>query len=174
MANYSIKLCDHTQSNPFKGTIQSELQGFYNRVFTGTADTATVSWGKGAAPDTIVLHYVPDRASSYIVQWLGTQKLASINERAGGHTTMHGREICSEFYQTVNVGAGQTKTLPAKECAKLGFHECLHNVFPAWKETDLMGHGGLAETPVGADLGPWDIATLRRGIAIQSVATQKL
>jgi hypothetical protein len=52
--------------------------------------------------------------------------------------------------------------------------ECLHNVFPMWTEEDLMGHGGLADTPIGADLTKWDSDTLRRGIAIKSVAKQQL
>jgi hypothetical protein len=64
--------------------------------------------------------------------------------------------------------------LSPREYAKLAFHESLHNVFPGLKETDLKGHGGLADTPVGADLNQWDIDTMRRGIAINSIATQKL
>ena len=58
--------------------------------------------------------------------------------------------------------------------AKLAFHESLHNVWPAWHESDLMGHGGLADTPVGADLGDWDKDTFRRGVTIKSTAKQQL
>lgn len=175
MAAYTIKLCDHTASpNPLAGSIKSTIQGFFSRVFSGTSDTATVDWGAGSASDTIVLHFVESRNASYIVQWLGSEKLNSINNLAGGHTSMHRHQICSEFYKTVNVRSGGTKNLPAQECGKLGFHECFHNVFPAWSEQDLMGHGGLADTPVGQDLNQWDIDTIRRGISIRSVATQKL
>jgi hypothetical protein len=179
MATYSIKLCDHTgPSNKLQSSIQGELQGFFTRVFTGTSDTATVSWGTGSASDSIVVHFVPSRASgSYIAQWLGAKKLDDINEYAGGHTTLHHHVICTEIYQTVALPPprGGSKTLSARDYARLAFHECLHNVFPAWKETDLMGHGGLADTPVGADLSQWDIQTLRQGIAITTtLATQKL
>jgi hypothetical protein len=175
MAVYTIKLCDHTASpNPLAGGIKSTIQGFFNRTFNGTSDTATVGWGNGAASDTIVLHFVESRDNSYIAQWLGRDKLNSINNLAGGHTTEHRHQICSEFYKTVNVRSGGTRNLPAQECAKLGFHECFHNVFPAWTEDDLKGHGGLADTPVGQDLNQWDIDTIRRGIAIHSVARQKL
>ncbi len=177
MANYTIKLCDHTgPPNTLQSSIQSELQGFFTRVFTGTSDTATVTWGTGSASDSIVVHFVPNRASgSYIVQWLGPKKLADIDEYAGGHTTEHHHRICSEVYQTIALPRGGTKTQSAREYAKLAFHECLHNVFPGWKETDLMGHGGLADSPVGADLNQWDINTLRQGIGITGTrATQKL
>jgi len=178
MSNYTIKLCDHTtQPNPSQGGIQSALQGFFTRVFNGTSDSATVSWGTGSASDNVVVHFVPNRdPSSYIVQSWGKEKLASISEYAGGHTTMHHREICSEIYQTVVLKPPRTgtKTLQPLEQAKLAFHECIHNVFPAWDEVDLNGHGGLGNTPVGADLSQWDIDTMRRGLSIHSVAKQKL
>jgi hypothetical protein len=82
--------------------------------------------------------------------------------------------ICSEVYQTVATSDGKTATYSGRGYARLAFHESLHNVFPGWKETDLMGHGGLADTPVGHDLNQWDINTMRQGIAIKSSATQKL
>jgi hypothetical protein len=173
MANYSIKLVDHTtSSSSLTPSIQSELQGFFTRVFKGSSDSATVSWGKGAASDDIVLHFVEDVSSSYIVKTM--KRPPTINARAGGHTTSRDRVVCSEFYKTVPGRGGKARTLSGKECAKLAFHECLHNVFPAWTEQDLMGHGGLADTPVGPDLNQWDIDTLRRGIAIKSVTTQQL
>jgi hypothetical protein len=173
MANYSIKIVDHTGSaSPATQSIQSELQGFFNQVFAGTSDRATVALGQGTASDTIVLHYVADVASSYIVQSM--PRPPQINPRAGGHTSLRNHVICSEFYRTVATRSGSTRVLSGRDAAKLAFHECLHNVFPAWTEQDLMGHGGLADTPVGPDLNQWDIDTLRRGIAITSVATQKL
>lgn len=178
MANYSIKLCDHTtQPNSSQGGIQSALQGFFTRVFNGTSDSATVGWGAGAASDAIVLHFVASRdPGSYIVQCFGAQKLEKINKLAGGHTTEHHHKICSEIYQTVVLPPPRngTKTLSPLEYAKLAFHECIHNVFPGWDEKDLDGHGGLGNTPVGADLSQWDIDTIRRGIAIKSIATQQL
>lgn len=172
MASYSIKLCDHTaSSNQVKNPIHSELQGFFNRVFSGTSDTSTVAWGSGSQSDDIVLHFAADVSSSYIVQTM--RRPPRINPLAGGHTTLRDHVICSEFYKTVTI-RGRTRTLSGRDYAKLAFHECLHNVFPAWTEHDLMGHGGLADTPVGPDLNQWDSDTLRRGIAITSVATQQL
>ena len=173
MANYSIKLCDHTGSpNTVTQDIQSKLQGFFNRVFAGTSDKATVVWGTGSASDDIVLHFVQDIAHSYIAQTM--PRPPQINPLAGGHTSLRNHRICSEFYQTVASRGGKSRPMSGLDYAKLAFHECLHNVFPAWTEQDLMGHGGLADTPVGADLGQFDIDTLRRGIAIKSTATQQL
>src|SRR5262249_7977915 len=133
MANYSIKLCDHTtQPNQSQGAVQSALQAFFTRVFTGTSDRASVAWGTGTATDDVVVHFVPSRdPGSYIVQSWGKQKLDNINQYAGGHTTTHHHQICSEIYQTVVLKpphAG-TRTLAPLEYAKLAFHECIHNVF---------------------------------------------
>jgi hypothetical protein len=174
MASYSIRLCDHTSSqNTVTQSIQSELQDFFTRVFAGTSDRSTVRWGAGSQTDHIVLHFVDDVAHSYIVQAFRQRRPPQINPRAGGHTSLRDHIICSEFYKTVTI-RGRNRTLSGRDYAKLAFHESLHNVFPAWTEQDLMGHGGLADTPVGPDLNQWDIDTMRRGIAVQSVATQQL
>jgi hypothetical protein len=173
MATFSIKLVDRTSSSgQITPAIQSELQNFMDRVFKGTSDTATVTWGKGATSDDIVIHFVEDIGNSYIRQTI--KKNARISPNAGGHTTLHGKKICSEIYKKVVKKDGKVLKMSGRDHARLAFHECLHNVFPAWTEQDLMGHGGLADTPVGNDLGPFDIDTLRRGIAIKSVATQQL
>jgi hypothetical protein len=173
MANYSIKLVDRTGSpKSVTQSIQSELKNFFDRVFAEASDKATVVWGTGSTSDDIVLHFVEDVARSYIVQTM--KRPPQINPLAGGHTSSRGHKICSEFYKTVTGRGGKTRTQSGKDYAKLAFHECLHNVFPAWTEQDLMGHGGLADTPVGADLDQFDIDTLRRGIAIKSISTQQL
>ena len=121
--------------------------------------------------DDIVLHFVSDVGSSYIVKTM--PRPPKINSFVGGHTTLRGHVICSEFYRTVAKRGGK-REMSARDYAKLAFHECLHNVFPGWDEKDFMGHGGLADTPVGPDLNQWDIDTLGRGIAIKSVAVQRL
>ncbi|MGH9742132.1 MAG: hypothetical protein ACRD51_07240 [Candidatus Acidiferrum sp.] len=176
MANYSIKVRDHTAAaNTTAKGIVTELQAFFTKVFAGTSDRATVVLGTGTAADAIVLHFVESRSNSYIAAWLGAAKLAHINERAGGHTTTHNNVTCSEFYQTAIGRDHQSRTLSAHECAKLGFHESLHNVHPDWDgEGNLKGHGGLADTPVGADLNQRDIDLLRQGIASRHGTTQKL
>jgi hypothetical protein len=172
MATYSIKLADHTDSSDeVKMRIKTPLKIFYDRVFAGTSDDAIVDWGTALATDTIVLHFVADVPSSYIVKTMGKGK--PINQRVGGHTRLHHRIICSEFYRTV-LGRQGPRTFSGFDYARLAFHESLHNVWPGWDENDLRGHGGLAETPVGPDLNDWDADTFRRGIAIKSVATQQL
>jgi hypothetical protein len=175
MANYSIKLCDHSgATSTVTQSIQSELQGFFTRVFAGTSDNATVAWGTGSASDDIVLHFVEDVAHSYIVQAFQKKRPPNINPLAGGHTSLRDHKICSEFYKTVTGKNGKVRPMSGRDYAKLAFHESLHNVFPGWTEQDLMGHGGLADTPVGSDLNQWDIDTMRKGISIKSVATQQL
>ena len=170
--NYNIKITDHTSSPILiMNSIQSELQGFFTRVFSGTSDNANVSCGRGSSSDHIVLHFVENVANSYIVQTMA--RPPQINPGVGGHTSLRSRIVCSEFYKNVNI-RGTVQTLTGLRYAKLAFHESLHNVFPAWTEQDLMGHGGLADTPVGPDLNQWDIETIRRGISISSVATQQL
>jgi hypothetical protein len=172
MANYSIKLRDHTASpNSVTQGICSELKLFFDRVFAGTSDTVTVIWGTGSTSDAIILHFVADVANSYIVQTM--PRPPQINPLVGGHTSLRSRVVCSEFYQTVT-RRGRTRTLSSLDYAKLAFHECLHNVWPNWTEHDLMGHGGLADTPVGPDLNQWDIDTLRRGFTTRTRITQQL
>jgi hypothetical protein len=173
MATYNVKLVDHTGSaNDVTSGIQGELKGFFDRVFAKTSDSATVAWGNGATSDTIVLHFVQNIADSYIRKTV--KKDAKISDYAGGHTTWHGKKICSEVYKDVVGSDDKPRPMSNRDYARLAFHECLHNVFPAWTENDLKGHGGLAETPVGSDLSQWDIDTMRRGIAIKNKSTQQL
>ena len=55
MAQFTIKIVDHTNSSDgLKGRIQSQLQGLFDEVFANTNDSATVSWGTGAASDNAV------------------------------------------------------------------------------------------------------------------------
>ena len=141
-------------------------------MFKGTSDSAIVRWGTGATADTIVLHFVEDVASSYIVKVM--KRPPSINPLAGGHTTLRSHVTCSEFYRVITARGGKSRVPSGKESAKIALHECFHNVWPGWEESDLMGHGGIADTPIGPDLNQWDIDTLRRGIGLKSVATQQL
>jgi hypothetical protein len=95
-----------------------------------------------------------------------------INPLAGGHTRSHGHVVCSEVYRTVTI-RGKTWTMKGRDAARLAFHECFHNLRPNWNESDLMGHGGFAETPLDPDLGEWDIATMSRQIAVKGKYTQQ-
>jgi hypothetical protein len=172
MASYSIKLVDHTGSDSTitKG-IGSALKAFFDRVFADTSDSVTVVWGSGSTSDTMALHFVEDVASSYIVQKM--KKPPKINPLVGGHTTLRGSVICSEFYKTVTI-RGKTQTLSGVNYAKLAFHEGLHNSHPLWTEDELKGHGGLAESPVGPDLNERDIDLMRNGLATRANYTQQL
>ena len=173
MAKYNIKLVDHTGATKQIGPgIQSEIQGFFTRVFANTSDSVSVAWGTGTTSDDIVLHFVNSVSDSYIRKTI--KKNATISAIAGGHTTLHGHKICSEFYKDVVDSQGKARPMSNRDYARLAFHESLHNVFPAWTEADLQGHGGLADTPVGKDLGQFDIDTMRKGIALKSIATQQL
>src|SRR5690242_14786967 len=112
MTNYSVKLCDHTGSpSSVTQSIQSELQGFFTRVFTSTADKATVAWGTGSSSDHIVLHFVQDVSQSYIVQTMN--RPPQINPLAGGHTSLRDHRICSEFYKVVSI-RGTSRTLSGR------------------------------------------------------------
>jgi hypothetical protein len=162
MAKVSIKLVDHTESDKsVTADIGSALAKFFERVYSGTDDTVTVGWGTASKSDTMVLHFVADVASSYIVKTM--KRPPTINPGVGGHTTLRGKVLCSEFYKTVTI-RGKAKKLPGLEYAKLAFHEGLHNAHPLFTEDDLRGHGGLAETPVGTDLNERDIGLMRDGI----------
>jgi hypothetical protein len=170
MASFTIKLVDHTGSpNSVTASIQSELQGFFNRVFSGTSDSATVSWGAASTSDSIIVRLVEDVANSYIVKTM--KRAPALASNIGGHTTLRGKEICSEIYKTVPGHTGK-KAPSGKDYAKLAFHECLHNVLPGWDEKDFMGKGGLADSPVGADLNQRDIDLLLKGIGIKGNYTQ--
>jgi hypothetical protein len=64
----------------------------------------------------MVLHFVEDVASSYIVQKM--KRPPKINPLVGGHTTLRGSVVCSEFYKTVTI-RGKTQTLSGVNYAKL-------------------------------------------------------
>lgn len=163
MTVYNIKLVDHTGSdNKITSGISSALKGYFDRVFADTGDSATVEWGEGSSSNAIILHFVNDVASSYIVAKM--KRPPKISPLVGGHTTLRGTVLCSEFYKTVTI-RGETKTLSGVQYAKLAFHEGLHNAHPLFTEDDLKGHGGLAESPVGPDLNERDIGLMKDGLA---------
>jgi hypothetical protein len=171
MATHSIKLSDHASSESgFTDSMQQELQGFFDKALSGGSDKATVSWGKGSANDKIVVHLVASVSSSYIAEKM---KGKEINPKAGGHTRNRGKVVCSEVYRTVSI-KGKSKTLKGRDAARLAFHECFHNLRPDWNESDLMGHGGLSDTPVGGDVSDWDKETMSREMAVKSKYIQQV
>jgi hypothetical protein len=175
MAKYSIKLVSHISAGDLGDTpnllqlIAKHLQDMFNKVFEGTSDSAIVTWGTGEAADNIVLHFVPDRAGSYLTQkW--PDALDHSRQHAGGHTEPRGRQTAgSEFYLWVREKPGAERhRYRALGYAKVAFHECLHNQFP-FRGGDIhgdFGGGGLAAlVPQGELPNQANIELMRRGLA---------
>jgi hypothetical protein len=166
MATYSIKLINHTgASDRLCTAIKTNLQDFFDQVFSGTSDKALVDWGTGATSDSIVLHFVDDIASSYLQQQMpGTD----IRGDAGGHTRSRGNVTGSEFY--LHTGPDHT-SLRDRAYARLAFHESLHNQWPGWSNDDMhgpKGGGGLASSPPKEPLTDKNKDLMRRGIAMKN------
>jgi hypothetical protein len=168
MANFSVKLVDHTQdSAKLRPLIQKPLQDFFNEVFTGTSDSAAVDWGTGVPSDQIVLHFVEDVDHSYI-----DEKMPGNNIRgdAGGHTRLQNSITGSEFYK-VAVFDGKRSQVKATAMARLAFHEAMHNQFPGWSNADMhgpLGGAGLAASPPQHSLTDTNKALMRKGMAIKN------
>jgi hypothetical protein len=168
MAQFTIKIVDHTNSSDgLKGRIQNQLQGLFNEVFADTKDSATVSWGTGAASDNAVIHFVDDVGSSYIdAQWKG----ATIRADAGGHTRSRGKVSGSEFYKHDVIG-GKRTMMRDGSYGNIAFHELLHNVLPGWSADDLHGDkggGGLAAAHPKRPLTPKNIELMRSGLSVKT------
>jgi hypothetical protein len=168
MANFTVKLVDHTSSSDnLKKRLATSIQGLFTQVFQGTNDSATVSWGTSDASDTLILHFVPDIAGSYIeAQWPG----ATIRGDAGGHTRTRNNVTGSEFYKHMVIG-GQRTMVRDDAYGRLAFHEALHNR-TGLGNTDLHGPnggGGLATSPPGNALTDANKDMMRKGLA-RSVA----
>jgi len=168
MANYSVKLVDHTQgSDKLRPLIQKHLQEFFNEVFAGTDDSVVVEWGTGKAADQIVLHFVEDVEGSYL-----SQKMPGNNIRgdAGGHTRLQNKVTGSEFYK-VAVFDGNRAQVKASAMARLAFHEAMHNQFPGWTNSEMhgsLGGGGLATSPPQHSLTDKNKELMRKGMAIKN------
>lgn len=164
MTSYSIKLVNHTQATPrLQGVIKTGIQELFDQVFSGTADSAVVDWGTGAASDSIVLHFVLDIANSYLQQQMPGN---NIRGDAGGHTRSHGCITGSEFYLR-----SSGRPLRDSAYARLAFHESLHNQFPAWSNDDMHGPdggGGLAASPPQEPMTDKNKELMRRGIATKN------
>jgi hypothetical protein len=120
MANFRVTLSDHTQgsTDQLRQLISRHLQDFFNEVFAGTSDGATVTWGTAAASDALVIHFVEDVASSYISQRMP----GSAHRPDGGGFTREQRGVTgSEFYKLVLTG-GTPSRYNATGYAKIAFH----------------------------------------------------
>lgn len=168
MAQYSIRLVDHTNSSDtLKQRIKKQIQDLFNEVFNGQSDNAAVEWGTGTQSDAIVLHFVEDVPNSYI-----SQKMPGASHRAdgGGFTRTRGNITGSEFYKFMVI-SGERTMVKDIGYAKIAFHESLHNQFPAWSNNDMHGPdggGGLAASPPQLPLTEKNKELMRRGISIKN------
>jgi hypothetical protein len=164
MANFTIKLVDHTSSSDnLKQRLSTAIQNLFTQVFQGTNDSATVSWGASERSDTLILHFVPDIAGSYIEQqWPG----AAIRGDAGGHTRTRNAVTGSEFYKHMVID-GRRAMVRDDAYGRLAFHESLHNR-TGLGNTELHGPhggGGLATSPPGTMLTDRNKEMMRQGLA---------
>ena len=68
MANYTTKLVDHTDKtaeNLLKAILK-DTQLLFDEVFDGTKTQVAVSWGAATDIDNYVVHFVEDKANSYL------------------------------------------------------------------------------------------------------------
>lgn len=151
MANYSVTLVDHTQgSAKLLPLIQKHFQTLLDDVFSGTADSASATWGTAAGTEALVLHFVENVASSYVLQKLPGKPIAS---KDGGFTRTQNGTTGSEFYKFVDFD-GTVSQVRASGMAALAFHEAMHNK-TGWDNNKLHGPdggGGVATSPAGHTL----------------------
>jgi hypothetical protein len=144
MADYTIKIVDHTQLEADRrDRIRIQLQNFFNQVRDGTKHNIMVSWGTGALTDTIVLHFVNNVGDSYILKKMPGGK--ALRKEIGGHTRERDDIVGSEVYRHTPAGGpyGHT-THNALQNATLMFHECIHNRWPGMEHPDMDQYGDLA------------------------------
>jgi hypothetical protein len=168
--SYSVKLVSHvTGEDHLQTLIQQHLQTMFSKVFEGTSDAVTVSWGSGVASDQIVLHFVKDRASSYLAS-VWPDALTHSRLHAGGHTEPRPPRTGSEFYLWAkDEDSGESHRYTARGYAKIAFHESMHNQFPYQDVHGTFGGGGLASLVPQGDLpNDKNIEVMRRGMAIKN------
>lgn len=170
MSRYSVKLVDRADfSSSAEQAITAETQKRFDEVFAGTSDSVTVSWGSGADSDNLVVHFVPDRAHSYIKQkWAD----AIIKINAGGHTYTGARPMsASEVYRKRDGVSFHYGSYAATVV-----HEAMHNLYP-FQNADFahkMDGGGdaaglaAAEYSRNTPLTEHNKEVLRRGFSVKN------
>jgi hypothetical protein len=149
MPEISVTLVDRTQNTSsghenFKAQIMREVENILLDLITPqplsesdipVVNIRWVSQSPAAGDQDLVIHWVEDKASSYLQQKWST---VSINPDAGGHTyiTPDGKTAGSEFYRHPRL------KMPAAY-AKLAAHEGMHNITRMGNK-QLHGQGGLA------------------------------
>lgn len=151
MASYTVKLVNRTRATDrLLLAIKTNLQGFFDEVFKGTSDGATVQWGDGVVSDAVVVHFVKDKDSSYLKQ---IRPKEGGQHHAGGHTS-YGQPMGSEIYQHIVEPGGRRHMDTDAGYAKLAFHEILHNQFPGRSGAEIhgdFGGGGFASPVVDGE-----------------------
>lgn len=165
MANFRVTLVDHTQgSDKLLPLISTRLQTMFGEVFKDTGDSATVQWGTAAGTEALVLHFVENVASSYVMQQLPGKAIAS---KDGGFTRTQNGVTGSEFYKFVDFGDGDLKQVRASGMAAMAFHEAMHNKtgFDNHKLHGPDGGGGVASSPAGHSLTETNKSLMRAAMA---------
>jgi hypothetical protein len=136
---FTAKLVDHTGSTAtLQARLKKEIQGLFDQLFNGSSDSVTVDWGTYAPSDRIVLHFVPDIQSSYILQQFPGG--ASIPPQNSGYTRTRGNITGSEFYKHVfDPETKKRSMLKDIGYAKAALHEAMHNQYPYWTDDDMHG-----------------------------------
>jgi len=168
MANFSVKLVDHTGTpESWRQGLKKAIQDLFDKCLAGASDKVTVEWGTGVANDFLVLHFVEDVDHSYIQQKLPGDKL---KEHIGGHTRTSHNVTGSEFYKFIGK-KGQRGQYSYIGYAKLALHESMHNLLPYWTESEMHGPdggGGLAASPPQLPPTPKNIELMLRGFSVKS------
>src|SRR5947209_6546107 len=126
MANYTTKLVDHTDKTPdnLLKAILKDTQSLFDEVFDGTSMQVAVDWGEAKDIDNYVVHFVEDKANSYLRKTWPSMTGA---EEAGGHTHTDGSKSGSEIYKYNDSSRSLYRGMGY---AKLILHEFFHNQFP--------------------------------------------
>jgi hypothetical protein len=171
MANYSVKVVDHTgsQADWLKGLCKA-IEDLFNKCLEGTSDTVTVTSGTGQQSDNLILHFVENVDQSFIQQKMPGG--AALKPTLAGHTRTRGKKTCTEFYKFI-LFPGETARRPARYegYAKTAVHESLHNLFPGWSEDDMHGGpggGGLAASPPRLPPTQKNKELIRKGLSIKN------
>ena len=172
MANYTVKLVDHTSnsSDNLKNLILTGLQGLFKDVFATSSDNASVGWGASAQSDDLILHFVDNIAGSYIAQKLPGDPIQAID---GGFTRTQGNVTGSEFYKVAHFDDGDHQ-VKATAMGRLAFHEGMHNK-TGWSNSKLHGPdggGGLAASPPRIPLTETNKAILQKAFSKKNAQLQ--
>jgi hypothetical protein len=149
MPELTVTLVDHTTgtSDHFKTQLMHEFENLLAELLWSRSDPAVVNmrWMKPTPPpdQDLVIHWVQDISSSYIVEKLGHKPG---DERDGGFTASNRGVRGSEVYRHAKDTADPHARFPPIHFAKLAAHEAMHNMTRMGND-QLHGRGGLADSP---------------------------